>query len=144
MALGKNLKQDEVDEFLSERRHAIFATNHKGGPPQLSPVWYIWEDGALHVSTSARSLKARHVETDNLVTACIDGGWGDYRYVAMSGEVTVVPSGSDSQREMRWRIIRKYHDSDESAQAYFDASAEEESVILVLRPSRIIYRDFNS
>ena len=134
----------EIDAFLLEKRHAIFATNQQEGSPQLSPVWYIWHDGALYVSTSAQSIKARNIERDSSVSVCVDGGWGDYRYVAMSGDVTVVPFGTDLQQDMRWRIIRKYHDSDASARDYYDKSAEEESVIVVLRPSRIVYKDFNS
>lgn len=144
MELEGQAAQAEIDGFLSGRRQAIFATNRPGGPPQLSPVWYVWQDGALYVSTSAQSLKARNIVLDAQVSACVDGGQGDYRYVAMSGEAELAPYRSELQQEMRWRIIRKYHDSDESARAYFDASADEEAVIIVLRPSRIIYRDFNS
>jgi PPOX class probable F420-dependent enzyme len=140
----KSMASGEINAFLSERRQAIFATNRSGRPPQLSPVWYVWDDGALFVSTSAHSLKARSIAADPNVSVCVDGGWGDYRYVAMSGEVEVEPYKSELQQEMRWRIIRKYHDNDESAQAYFDSSADEEAILIVLRPSHLVFRDFNS
>ena len=143
MSVDEQHPNAELDEFLSEPRHAIFATNHTGRPPQLSPVWYVWEDGILYVSTSANSLKARDIAQDAQVSVCVDGGWGDYRYAAMTGVVEVVPYGTERQREMRYRIIRKYHDSDESAQAYFDASASQENILIVLRPSRVVYKDMN-
>jgi PPOX class probable F420-dependent enzyme len=133
----------ELDEFLAGPRQAIFATNHAGNAPQLSPVWYVWQDGVLYVSTSANSLKARDIALDKNVSVCVDGGSGDYRYTAMSGEVEIVPYGSPLQEEMRYRIIRKYHDSDESARAYYDASAAEENILIVLHPNRIVYKDFN-
>ncbi len=144
MGLGDSVPHAEIDAFLSERRQAIFATNRAGRPPQLSPVWYVWEDGALYVSTSAHSLKARSIALDNQVSVCVDGGWGDYRYVALSGVVEVAPYKSEMQQEMRWRIIRKYHDSDEAARTYFDASADEESVVILLRPSSMVFKDFNN
>ena len=138
-----NAQHAEIEEFLADRLQAIFATNRAGRPPQLSPVWFIWEDGALYVSTSAHSLKARSVALDNQVSVCVDGGPGDYRYLAMSGEAEVFPHQSSLQQEMRWRIIRKYYDSDEAARAYHDATADEESVLIVLRPSTMVYKDFN-
>ena len=132
-----------LDELLAERRHAILATSRKDGPPQLSPVWYVWHDGNLYVSTSPHSLKARNITRDDRVSVCIDGGWGDFRYAVLSGEVTVVEFGTERQQDMRWRIIRKYHDSDESARAYYDSAGDEEPILLVLRPNRIVYQDFN-
>lgn len=143
MTDAEQIIQEKIDEFLSERRQAVFATNRQDGPPQLSPVWFLWEDGVLYVSTSAQSYKARNISADPNVSACVDGGWGDYRYVAMSGEVSVAPYKSDLQQDMRWRIIRKYHDSDESARAYFDQSADEETIIIILKPSRVIYHGMN-
>ena len=92
MTDAEQLIKNKIDEFLSERRQAIFATNRDGGPPQLSPVWFVWSDGALYVSTSAQSYKTRNVESDPSVSVCVDGGWGDYRYVAMSGEATIAPA----------------------------------------------------
>ncbi len=143
MSDADRLIQEKINNFLSERRQAIYATNREGGPPQLSPVWFVWKDETLYVSTSAESYKTQNVTADAQVSVCVDGGFGDYRYVAMSGEATVVAYQSELQQEMRWQIIRKYHESDESARTYFDNNADEESVLLVLKPNRIVYKDMN-
>ncbi len=140
---GDDVAQELIDQFLSERWQAVFATNRQDGPPQLSPVWFVWDDGTFYVSTSVQSYKTRNTSIDAQVSVCIDGGWRDYRYVTMSGEVIVEPYSSKLQQDMRWRIIRKYHESDESARAYYERVADEESVLLILKPSRIIYRDFS-
>lgn len=144
MNLSDDVEHAVIDEFLAGRRQAVFATNRSGRAPQLSPVWFVWEDGALYVSTSASSLKARSIAADDQVSACVDGGPGDYRYVAMNGRAEVYPHQSELQQEMRWRIIRKYYDSDPAARAYHDASASEDSILIVLRPSSVVYKDFNS
>ena len=144
MSTEQYLFQAELDAFLAAPRQAIFATNRAGESPQLSPVWYVWDDGVFYVSTSAHSLKARDIARDKQVSVCVDGGAGDYRYAAMSGEAEVAEYMSALQQEMRWRIIRKYHESDESARAYFDASADEESILIVIRPNKIVYKDLNS
>jgi PPOX class probable F420-dependent enzyme len=144
MNIVDGVMQAEIDGFLAERRHAIVATNQPDRPPQLSPVWYVWEDGVIYISTSSQSLKAQNIQRDSRMSLCVDGGWGDFRYVALSGDASLIPYGTDLQQSMRWQIIRKYHDSDDSARAYFESNVDEETVIIMLRPSRIVYRNFNS
>lgn len=143
MSLTEDVTQAAINEFLAERRHAVLATNRRKGPPQLSPVWYLWDEGALYVSTSEQSIKAQNIRSDNRISVCVDGGWGDFRYVTLSGEVSLAAYGTELQQQMRWRIIRKYHDSDESARAYSNTTADDEPILIVLRPGKIVYEDFN-
>ncbi len=39
----------QIEEFLGAPRHAIVDTNPLDGPPQLSPVWYVYEEGHLYI-----------------------------------------------------------------------------------------------
>ncbi len=129
--------------FLDERRQAVVATLNADGSAQLSPVWYVMDRGKVFISTSERSVKMRNLRRDARISVCVDGGRGDSRYVVFTGKVKIVENGEALQTEMRWRIIRKYHDSDESARAYFDAAADGSQVILVLEPERVTSNDFN-
>ena len=114
MSVREDAQHAATEELLAAPLQAIFATNRSGRPPQLSPVWFIWEAGAMYVSTSARSLKARSVLVDNHVSVCVDAGPGDYRYLAMSGEAEVVPHGSELQQEILFQDVPSTWIGDES------------------------------
>ena len=137
------LTQADLERFLAAPRHAVVATNSHDGPPQLSPVWYVHEGGRLYISTGPTTAKVRNLQRDPRITVCVDGGFGDSRYVVLSGEAEIVPNGTPQQQEMRWRIIRQYHDSEESARTYFNANKEEGQVLIVVTPAKIISQDFN-
>ena len=64
----------QVLEFLEEDRHAILATKGRKGTPQLTPVWYVFEDGVLYVSAQTSTVKVRNLRRDATVSVCIDGG----------------------------------------------------------------------
>ena len=46
-----------VEEFLAGEPNLIFATIRKDGRPQLSPVWFVWRDGAFFISTTKATAK---------------------------------------------------------------------------------------
>ncbi len=47
----------QIETFLKAPRHAIVGTNRTNGAPQLSPVWYIHDDGRLYISIGAATAK---------------------------------------------------------------------------------------
>jgi nitroimidazol reductase NimA-like FMN-containing flavoprotein (pyridoxamine 5'-phosphate oxidase superfamily) len=51
----------EMEEFLSARRLAHFATVSPSGRPGVRPIWYVWADGAFWFTTR---LNARRTGTD--------------------------------------------------------------------------------
>ena len=54
----------EVMNFIEEDRHAVLATNGRSGLPQLTPVWYLFEDGVLYVSAQVTTVKVRNLRRD--------------------------------------------------------------------------------
>ncbi|MFN8486092.1 MAG: PPOX class F420-dependent oxidoreductase [Caldilineaceae bacterium] len=137
------MSQAQIEAFLAPPRHAIVATNTPDGGPQLSPVWYIYENERLYISTGASSVKVRHLRRDSRVTICVDGGHPDARYVILQGAATILETGDPRQEEMRWRIIRHYHATEAEAQQYYDAVRSMVSVLIVVTPERITSQDFN-
>lgn len=69
----------EIEEFLAVDRNAVLATNGADGMPQLTPVWFLHEDGMLYVSAQADTVKVRNLRRDPAIAVCIDGGRGDGR-----------------------------------------------------------------
>jgi PPOX class probable F420-dependent enzyme len=133
----------QLSEFLAPPRHAILATNRGDGPPQLTPVWYIYEEGQIYVSAGAGAVKVQNLRRDPRITICVDGGHPDARYVILQGRVTILEPGDPRQEAMRWRIIRHYYESEEEARSYYESMRNSPSVLLVLHPDKMISQDFN-
>lgn len=133
----------QVLEFLQADRHAILATNGRNGFPQLTPVWYLFEDNVLYVSAQTRTVKVRNLRRDPSVTVCVDGGRGDARYVALRGKAELIEPG-ERQNALRRRIIRHYHADQEQAERYYETIQDTVSAIITLRPERIVASGFGS
>ncbi len=132
-----------LDEFVEADRHAILATNRSSGPPQLTPVWYLYEDGRFYVSAVDSTVKVRNLRRDPSITLCIDGCRGDSRYVVVSGSATLIEPGQGIQAEMRKRIIRRYQSSDQETERYYEIAKKNPAVLIVLEPKTIISQDYS-
>lgn len=137
------MTQAQIDAFLAPPRHAIIATNRVDGPPQLSPVWYIFEDGKMYISAGINAVKVQNLRRDPHVTICVDAGHPDARYVILQGSITILAPGDPLQEPTRWRIIRHYYETEAEALRYYESIHESSSVLLVLAPDKIISQDFN-
>lgn len=137
------MTQDRIAEFLAPPRHAIIATNRADGPPQLTPVWYLYEGGRVYISAGVDTVKVRNLRRDPNVTICVDGGHPDARYVIFQGTVTIVEPNAGEQQEMRRRIIYHYHENEEDARRYHESMRDSPSVLLILEPAKVITQDFN-
>jgi PPOX class probable F420-dependent enzyme len=129
--------------FLQAPRHAVVGTNSTDGPPQLSPVWYVYQENRLYISAGAATAKLRNLQRDPRISVCIDGCFPDYRTVIIYGRAEVIEAGNPLQEEMRWRIIRHYHGSEEEARRYAESTRDEVSVLIVVTPGKIISQDYN-
>jgi PPOX class probable F420-dependent enzyme len=138
-----NMTPAQIADFLAAPRHAVVGTNSLNGPPQLSPVWYVYEENLFYISVLADSAKRRNLERDPRISLCIDGCYPDFRAIIIYGTAEVIEGGYPLQERMHWRIIRQYHKSEEEARRYLEATREEQSVLLVVTPDRIISQDFN-
>ncbi len=61
---GGLLPWDWAAERLSSSRNFWLSSNGPTGRPHVMPVWAIWHDGSLWLSSSRRSRKARNLVTD--------------------------------------------------------------------------------
>ena len=132
----------QIEAFLAPPRHAIVATNRADGPPQVTPVWYLYDEGKLYISAGAGTVKVQKLRRDPRVTICVDGGHPDARYVILQGTVTILEPNDPLQEQMRWRIIRHYYDTEEEAQRYYATIRDSLSVLIVLTPEKISSQDF--
>ena len=139
-----SMSQSEIEEFLRPPRFAVFGTTRKDGSPQQSPVWFLYEDGKLFVSITEGSIKHRHLLRDPRLNICIPGTHPDARAVMMRGVAEIFPEGQENWvDDIAWKIVRRYYESDEDAQAYIDSVADTgQSMLVVLAPERVIAQDY--
>lgn len=137
------MTQVQIEEFLAAPRHAVVGTNVRDGAPQLSPVWYLYEDGRFYISITDDTAKYHNLQRDPRISLCIDGGYPDFRTVIVYGRAAFIPHGEPPQEEMRWRIIRHYHESEEAARRYAQSTKDDPSLLVVVTPDKILSQDFN-
>ena len=82
----------EVDEFLAAERTCRVATAGKDGRPHVAPLWFVWDDGSLWLSSVVRSQRWTDLMRDPRVAVVIDAGveYTELRGVELSGEVVPV------------------------------------------------------
>ena len=137
------MTQTQINEFLSQPLHAIVGTNPADGPPQMSPVWYVYENETLYISVQWTTAKRRNLTRDPRISVCVDGGRNDARYVILQGTAKLIAPDEPLQQEMRKRIIRHYSQSAEAAERYYDKVKHHPAALIVLKPDRIISADLN-
>ncbi len=141
--MSTTMTQTEIEAFLAPPRHAVVATNTKNKPPQISPVWYIYENGKFYISAGANTAKCRNLRRDPRISICVDGGYRDYRTVIVYGTAELLPPGDPRQESMRWRIIQRYHENEADAQRYYESVRDHASALIVVTPDKVITQDFN-
>jgi hypothetical protein len=81
----------ELESFLGAQRTCRLATLGPGGP-HVSPVWFVWNGGALWVYSLTRSQRWTDLQRDPRAAAVVDAGehYAELHGVEIEGEAAVV------------------------------------------------------
>ena len=63
---------DSMREFLNGRHYATLATLNENGSMHLTPVWYLFEDDCLFVSSAASDRKVKNILTCPRASLVVD------------------------------------------------------------------------
>jgi hypothetical protein len=77
------------------------------------------------------SAKYRQLSRDPRIALCIDAGHPDARAVCISGKAKFVADGDPKRADLEWRILRRYHETDEDARRWEASVAAEGPAALV-------------
>ena len=127
---------DRVDpeEFLKQPNVAILATVGPGGRAHAAPIWYLYKDGVVIISTGRGSQKHRNVEAHPEVTLVVDRRTLPYYAVMAQGAAEIAgPLADELRREMAVRYL-----GEETARAYMARRGGGDSVTIRLRPRKLI------
>lgn len=124
----------EPEEFLKEANVAVLATVDTRGRAHATPIWYLYEDGEIVMSTGRGSQKHRNVEAHPDITLVVDRRSLPYYAVMAQGTAEIGPPLSGDQRR---RMATRYL-GEELARAYLARVSGEDSVSIRLRPRKLI------
>lgn len=136
------MSKPEIETFFTITRTAVFATNSVNGHPQLTTVWFLYEDEAIYVGIERSSVKYRNLINDRRVTLCVDGEHPNGTTVVVYGLAEILSSETATEQNIPWRITRRYHNSDEEALQYLESIKHLESVILRINIRRMFGMDY--
>lgn len=64
----------EMIDRLETQQNIWFCSVRPGGRPHLVPIWFVWQDGKLYVSTEPGSVKSRNVRRNPQVVLALEDG----------------------------------------------------------------------
>lgn len=114
------MSRTETDEFLSRERTCRLATVRADGTPHVSPLWFVWHEQSLWISSIVKSQRWADVVREPRVSAVVDAGvrFNELCGVEISGIAEVIGDVPRSEAyleelvEPERLISRKYHDRD--------------------------------
>ena len=124
---------DQVRSFLKGKHFAKLATLMKDGRPQVTPIWYMYENGKLLVNTTKDRVKYRNVRRDPRVCFLVDDG---YPYVSIWGKARVATE-RDPKKDIETLAIR-YQGKREGRKAARERFWKQDRVSLEIVPERIV------
>jgi len=130
------LRDQELDELLTNERTLRAATVSPDGRPHVVPLWFIWHDGAIWINSLRRSRRAHDVVAGSAVALCVDTGveYGELRGAVLYGSLEPANDVSDLS-QVKAAFARKYWGMD----AIPDLKSHE---WLLLRPDNVVSWDF--
>ena len=99
-----------LDLLQQKKAFANLATTMPDGSPQVTPVWFDYQDGLIRVNSAKGRVKTRNMKTGAQVALAIMDPDNPYRYIQVRGRVgRVVEAGADRHIDA---LAKKYLDKD--------------------------------
>jgi hypothetical protein len=135
----------DLDEFLSRPLFAHLATESDEGPRE-SPVWFLWEDGAMWIIGSLRddSFPARIERDPRCALGVVDFKRKDglVHHVGMRGRASLEPFDPERARRLLERYVEgPKHTWDPRFRATLERPQHEGAVLVCFRPDTVVARD---
>lgn len=141
MELVENTLAEDVDAFLDRPLFCFFAQGSDGGP-RLSPLWFLWEDGAVWnvARLNGRSYPERVKRWPRTAIAIVDfdPSTGRVEHVGMRGDATLEPYSE----ERADRLFQKYLGENKSdwPEMFIDFDTDNYRLI-EFEPETVVARD---
>ena len=138
--MATNLTADEMaqlEEFLKPSRIAVVATIGKTGIPQLTPNWYVFQDGRLAISITKERVKYRNLSRDSRLAICIYSEPRAAEYATVVGVAEVIDD--ESIWPVTRAIVERYVATD-AVEQRMHMLRTQYRVIVSLVPEHVVFR----
>jgi PPOX class probable F420-dependent enzyme len=109
---------------------AALATTLEDGTPQVTPVWFNYEDSYVYINSARGRLKDRAIRNNPYVALAVIDPNNPYRYLAIRGPVVDITE--EGAREHIDRLANRYQGIDE-----YDLPAGQTRVMYKVAPHHI-------
>ena len=100
-----------LDLLQQKKAFANLATTMPDGSPQVTPVWFDYQDGLIRVNTAKGRVKARNLKPGAAVALSIMDPYNPYRYLQIRGRVAnATETGADAHIDS---MAKKYLGKDQ-------------------------------
>jgi len=119
------------DLMRQKKAFANLATVMPDGTPQVTPVWFDYQNGLVRVNTAKGRVKARNMTEGAAVALAIMDPDNPYRYVGIQGHVVeMTESGGDAHID---KMAKKYLGKD----SYPGRTPGEIRIIVKIAPDKV-------
>jgi len=127
---------EEMQAFLARPLVAHLAVVRANRTPQLVPMWFLYENGVIYMSTRVNAAKLKHIRTDPHVAVVIDVMERPLKnkVVTLEGTAEIQTTGV---KEVVTKIYRKYLGPEAAKSPAAQHNINEPRVILKITPKRI-------
>lgn len=129
------MTDQELTEFLRRPLVVGFTTIRQDGSPQVSPVWYEYDERKFYCWVDADSVKARNIRRDPHVALCIATHDEPYKYVLVEGICEIVHDGVARRARS---ISTRYYGDQRGREFSREIMESGHSVILEVTPTRLL------
>ena len=100
----------QVAEFLRQRLIGRLATASPDGQPHIVPVWFLWEDGAVWISSYRSTRKVIDIERNRKCALVVDieNAEDGLTAVVLEGQAELVSVPAETVKQRIERIYTKY------------------------------------
>jgi PPOX class probable F420-dependent enzyme len=140
------LSDEEIRDFLADRKTIIICSNGRGGFPHPMPMWFaLDDDGTVRMTTFRKSQKVKNVQRDPRVTLLVEDGteYSELRGVAFYGKCEIVDELEAVKDTMVRITAREAGDDPAALEGMKDVitATAKKRVLLLIRPERIVSWD---
>ena len=136
--MRKNLKAEDLGDFLQQAKCATLATHFRDGTVLLSPVWHEWRNGGFSVGVVANDIKVRHIQRNAQVSISVAEDTPPYRGIEVRGKASIDKTGA---KEITRRIAIRYL-GPEQGQVYADVVTQADLALIRIEPGVLRAWDF--
>lgn len=127
----------EQQSFLAEPNVAVLATVDRRNRAHAAPVWYLYDDGGIIISTGRGSQKHRNIAANPEISVVVDSRTLPYYALMVQGAAEIGPPLGHADR---LRLATRYLGED-LGRRYVESTPGEDAITIRLRPRKII--EFN-